>query len=41
MAVSLKYGMALRGSEALAERPDGTRVPFAALPTRFATARAA
>ncbi len=33
MAVSLKYGMALRGSEAVAERPDGTRVPFAALPT--------
>jgi len=33
MAVSLKYGMPLRGSEAIAERPDGTRVPFAALPT--------
>jgi PAS domain S-box-containing protein len=33
MAISLKYGMALRGTEALAERPDGTRVPFAALPT--------
>jgi two-component sensor histidine kinase len=33
MAISLKYGMALRGSEAIAERPDGTRVPFAALPT--------
>ena len=33
MAVSLKYGMALRGTEAIAERPDGTRVPFSALPT--------
>ena len=32
-AVSLKYGMPLRGTEAIAERPDGTRVPFAVLPT--------
>ena len=41
MAVSLKYGMALRGTEAIAERPDGTRIPFARSPHRFATARAA
>jgi PAS domain S-box-containing protein len=33
MAVALKYGMALRGTEAIAERPDGTRIPFATLPT--------
>jgi two-component sensor histidine kinase len=33
MAVSLKYGMSLRGIEAIAERPDGTRVPFSSLPT--------
>ena len=33
MAVSLKYGMPLRGVEAIAERPDGTRVPFLPLPT--------
>ena len=33
MAVSLKYGMPLRGIEAIAERPDGTRVPFSAFPT--------
>ncbi len=32
-AISLKYGMPLRGTEAIAERPDGTRVPFAVLPT--------
>ena len=33
MAVSLKYGIPLRGIEAITERPDGTRVPFAPLPT--------
>ena len=33
LAISLKYGMALRGTEVIAERPDGTRIPFAALPT--------
>jgi PAS domain S-box-containing protein len=33
MAISLKYGTALRGVEVVAERPDGTRVPFCALPT--------
>jgi PAS domain S-box-containing protein len=32
-AISLKYGMPLRGTEAIAERPDGTRVPLAVLPT--------
>ena len=33
LAISVKYGMALRGVDAIAERPDGTRVPFTALPT--------
>ena len=33
MAISLKCGMPLRGVEAIAERPDGTRVPFLPLPT--------
>jgi PAS domain S-box-containing protein len=33
MAVALKEGRAIRGAEAAAERPDGTRVPFLAYPT--------
>jgi PAS domain S-box-containing protein len=33
MAVALKEGRAVRGVEAVAERPDGTRVPFAPYPT--------
>ena len=33
MAVALKEGRTIRGAEAIAERPDGTRVPFLAYPT--------
>ncbi len=33
MAVALKRGEAVRGVEAVAERPDGTRVPFIPYPT--------
>lgn len=33
MAVALKEGRPIRGAEAIAERPDGTRVPFLAYPT--------
>ncbi|HXN44141.1 MAG TPA: HWE histidine kinase domain-containing protein [Xanthobacteraceae bacterium] len=33
MAVALKENRAVRGGEAIAERPDGTRVPFMACPT--------
>jgi PAS domain S-box-containing protein len=33
MAVSLKEGRAIRGVEAIAERPDGSRVPFMPFPT--------
>jgi PAS domain S-box-containing protein len=33
MAVALKEGREIRGGEAVAERPDGGRVPFAAFPT--------
>ena len=33
MAVALKTGQPVRGVEAVAERPDGTRVPFAPYPT--------
>lgn len=33
MAVALKESRPLRGREAIAERPDGTRVPFLAAPT--------
>ncbi len=33
MAVALKEGRAIRNVEALAERPDGTRVPFIPYPT--------
>lgn len=32
MAVALKEGHAIRGAEAIAERPDGTLVPFLAFP---------
>jgi PAS domain S-box-containing protein len=35
MAVALKEGRAVRGAEAVAERPDGTRVPFIPYPTPF------
>jgi len=33
MAVALKKGMLLRGAEAVAERPDGKRIPFMPYPT--------
>ena len=33
MAIALKEKRPIRGAEALAERPDGTRVPFLAYPT--------
>jgi PAS domain S-box-containing protein len=33
MAVCLRQGQPIRGGEAIAERPDGTRVPFMAFPT--------
>lgn len=33
MAIALKEGRAVRGAEAIAERPDGTRVWFAPYPT--------
>jgi len=33
MAIALKEGRAVRGMEAIAERPDGTRVPFIPYPT--------
>lgn len=33
MAVALKTGRPVRGAEAVGERPDGTRVPFAPYPT--------
>jgi PAS domain S-box-containing protein len=41
MAVTLKEGHPVRGVEAIAERPDGTRVPFLPYPTplRDATGR--
>jgi PAS domain S-box-containing protein len=35
MAMALKEGQPNRGREAVAERPDGTRVPFMAFPTPF------
>ena len=35
MAVALREGRPLRGMEAIAERPDGTRVPFVPYPTPF------
>jgi PAS domain S-box-containing protein len=33
MAIALKEGRAIRNAEAVAERPDGTRVPFIPFPT--------
>jgi PAS domain S-box-containing protein len=33
MAIALKENRAVRGAEAIAERPDGTRVPFIPYPT--------
>lgn len=33
MAVALRTGEPVRGAEAIAERPDGTRVPFVPFPT--------
>ncbi|WP_075293277.1 PAS domain-containing sensor histidine kinase [Pararhizobium arenae] len=33
MAVALKENRAVRGAEAIAERPDGTRIPFIPFPT--------
>jgi PAS domain S-box-containing protein len=33
MAVALKEGRPVRGAEAVAERPDGTRIPFIPFPT--------
>jgi PAS domain S-box-containing protein len=33
MAIALKEGRAIRNTEAVAERPDGTRVPFIPFPT--------
>jgi PAS domain S-box-containing protein len=33
MAIALKQGRAIRGGQAIAERPDGTLVPFMAFPT--------
>lgn len=33
MAVALRENRAIRGAEAIAERPDGTRVPFIPFPT--------
>ena len=33
MAIALKQGRAIRGGQAMAERPDGARVPFMAFPT--------
>jgi PAS domain S-box-containing protein len=33
MAIALKTGRPVRGVEAVAERPDGTRIPFAPYPT--------
>jgi PAS domain S-box-containing protein len=35
MAIALKEGRPVRGAEAVAERPDGTRVPFIPFPTPF------
>jgi PAS domain S-box-containing protein len=35
MAVALKEGRPIRGEEAVAERPDGVRIPFIPYPTPF------
>jgi PAS domain S-box-containing protein len=39
MAVALKENRAVRGEEAIAERPDGTRVPFIPYPTPLRDSR--
>jgi PAS domain S-box-containing protein len=39
MAVALKEGRTIRNAEAIAERPDGTRVPFIPYPTLLRDAR--
>jgi PAS domain S-box-containing protein len=39
MAIALKEGRAIRDAEAIAERPDGTRVPFIPYPTPLRDAR--
>ncbi|MDQ7912343.1 PAS domain S-box protein [Pseudomonas sp. 102515] len=39
MAMSLKESRPIRGAEAIAERPDGTRVPFIPYPTPLYDAR--
>jgi PAS domain S-box-containing protein len=41
MAIALKEGRAIRGVEAVAERPDGTRVPFIPYPTPIRDANGA
>jgi PAS domain S-box-containing protein len=41
MAVALKERTAIRGEEAAAERPDGTRIPFLAYPTPLFDAKGA
>ena len=35
MAAALRQGHAINGAEAVAERPDGSRIPFLAYPTPF------
>ena len=40
MAVALREGRPVRGKEAVAERPDGTRVPFIPFPTPIRTVAA-
>jgi PAS domain S-box-containing protein len=35
MAMALKDGRAIRGKEVVAERPDGTRIPFIPFPTQI------
>ncbi|GAB2178993.1 PAS domain S-box protein [Dongia sp. agr-C8] len=39
MAIALKEGRAIRDAEAVAERPDGTRVPFIPYPTPLKDAK--
>jgi PAS domain S-box-containing protein len=39
MAIALKEGRAIRDAEAVAERPDGTRVPFIPYPTPIRDAK--
>jgi PAS domain S-box-containing protein len=33
MAIAIKEGRSIKGAEAVAERPDGTRIPFLSFPT--------